>query len=72
MLRTTREPFTAGHAAPRRPSAGQRWAVPRVGQRFVLQGLPACLPGPRPWPARSIQMRRDAHGLVGLWIRATC
>ena len=32
----------------------------------------ACLqtPWPARLPARSIQIRRDAHGLVGLWIQA--
>ena len=37
----------------------------------VLFCKAACLlPGPRPWPARSIQIRLDAHGLVGLWMQA--
>ena len=41
----------------------------------LLQGLPPnpMAHGPRErLPARSIQIGLDAHGLVGLWIQATC
>ena len=49
-MRTTRDLAAGGHEAPRRPSAGQRWAVPRVGQPFCK----ACLQ--TPWPvARAVE-----------------
>ena len=46
MLRTTREPFTAGHAAPRRAVRGPAVGCAARGAAFCF-ARPACLP-PRP------------------------
>ena len=58
------------HEAPRRAVRGSSGPLCRAWGS-LLQGLP-----PNPWPARlparSVQIRLDAHGLVGLWIQATC
>ena len=71
MLRTTREPLTAGHAAPKRAVRGPAVGCAARGAAF-LQGLP-----PNPMVAaprgrggsKTALTRRDAHGLVGLWTR---
>ena len=71
MLRTTREPLTAGHAAPKRAVRGPAVGCAARGAAFCF-ARPALPPRPKTmaaWPVRSIQIRLDAHGLVGLWIR---
>ena len=71
MLRTTREPLTAGHAAPKRAVRGPAVGCAARGAAF-LQGLPPnpMARGPRSRRGIHAQIRRDAHGLVGLWIQA--